>query len=88
MTEASLASAPLMARFVEANTRHRFVACPSYPDYHPGRPGVTGGGRRLDMLPADLSAMVPLAGRARVPPGYLPMTHAERERWRYPPRFD
>jgi 3-oxosteroid 1-dehydrogenase len=88
MTEAFLASAPAMARFVEANTRHRFVACPSYPDYHPGRPGATSGGRCLDMLPADLSAMVPLARRVRVPPGYLPMTHAEWERWRYPSCFD
>jgi len=88
MTEAFLASAPAMARFVEANTRHRFVACPGYPDYHPGRPGATAGGRCLDMLPADLSTMVPLARQVRVPPGYLPMTHAEWERWRYPSRFD
>jgi len=88
MTEAFLAAAPAMARFVEANTRHRFVACPSYPDYHPDLPGASVGGRCLDMLPADLSAMVPLARRVRVPPGYLPMTHAEWERWRYPSRFD
>lgn len=88
MTEAFLASAPAMARFVEASTRHRFAACPSYPDYHPGRPGATGGGRCLDMLPADLSLMVPLARQVRVPPGYLPMTHEEWERWRYPSRFD
>jgi hypothetical protein len=40
------------------------------------------------MLPADLSALVPLARQVRVPPGYLPMTHAEWERWRYPSRFD
>ena len=30
----------------------------------------------------------PGAPRPRVPPGYLPMTHAEWERWRYPDRFD
>jgi hypothetical protein len=88
LTEAFLASGPAMARFVEANTRHRFAACPDYPDYHPERPGATAGGRCLDMLPADLSAMVPLARQVRVPPGYLPMTHAEWERWRYPSRFD
>jgi 3-oxosteroid 1-dehydrogenase len=35
-----------------------------------------------------VSAMVPLARHIRVPPGYLPMTHAEWERWRYPDRFD
>ncbi len=88
LTDAFLASAPAMARFVTANTRHRFVACPSYPDYHPGLPGATHGGRCLDMLPADLNAMVPQARRVRVPPGYLPMTHAEWERWRYPSHFD
>lgn len=88
LTEAFLANGPAMARFVEANTRHRFAACPDYPDYHPERPGATAGGRCLDMLPADLSAMVPLARQVRVPPGYLPMTHAEWERWRYPSRFD
>ena len=88
MTEAFLAAAPAMARFVETNTRHRFVACPRYPDYHPGRPGATEGGRCLDMLPADLSAMVPLVQKVRVPPGYLPMTHTEWEHWRYPSRFD
>jgi succinate dehydrogenase/fumarate reductase flavoprotein subunit len=88
LTEAFLASAAEMARFVESNTRHRFAACPDYPDYHPDRPGATAGGRCLDMLPADLSAMVPLARQVRVPPGYLPMTHAEWERWRYPSRFD
>ena len=88
MTEAFLATGPAMARFVEASTSHRFAACPGYPDYHPGRLGATVGGRCLDMLPADLSAMVPLARQVRVPPGYLPMTHAEWERWRYPSRFD
>jgi len=88
LTEAFLANGPAMARFVAANTRHRFAACPDYPDYHPERPGAAAGGRCLDMLPADLSAMVPLARQVRVPPGYLPMTHAEWERWRYPSRFD
>jgi succinate dehydrogenase/fumarate reductase flavoprotein subunit len=88
MTEAFLANAPAMARFVEERTKHRFAACAAYPDYHPARPGATLGGRCLDMLPADLSAMVPLARQVLVPPGYLPMTHAEWERWRYPDSFD
>jgi 3-oxosteroid 1-dehydrogenase len=88
LTEAFVANAPAMARFVEDHTPHRFAACAHYPDYHPGRPGATLGGRCLDMLPADVSAMVPLARHVRVPPGYLPMTHAEWERWRYPDRFD
>jgi succinate dehydrogenase/fumarate reductase flavoprotein subunit len=88
MTEAFLASGPDMIRFVEARTPHRFAVCPDYPDYHPARPGATLGGRCLDMEPADLSAMTPLADKVRVPPGYLPMTQAEWERWRYPDRFD
>jgi 3-oxosteroid 1-dehydrogenase len=88
LTRAFVANAPVMARFVERHTPHRFAACARYPDYHPGRPGARLGGRCLDMLPADMAAMVPLARRVRVPPGYLPMTHAEWERWRYPDRFD
>ena len=40
------------------------------------------------MRPADLTAMTPLARQVRTPPGYLPMTHAERECWRYPDQFD
>jgi 3-oxosteroid 1-dehydrogenase len=88
MTEAFLRNAPAMARFVEARTPHRFAACPAYPDYHPARPGARLGGRCLDMAPADLSAMTPLARLVRTPPGYLPMTHAEWERWRYPDRYD
>jgi len=88
MTEAFLAAAPVMARFVEARTPHRFAACPSYPDYHPSRPGATLGGRCLDMQPADLTRLTPLTAQIRVPPGYTPLTHAEWERWRYPDRFD
>jgi succinate dehydrogenase/fumarate reductase flavoprotein subunit len=88
MTEAFLAHGPAMARFVEERTPHRFAACPRYPDYHPGRSGATLGGRCLDSGPADLSAMTPLVSQVRVPAGYLPMTHAEWERWRYPDRFD
>jgi succinate dehydrogenase/fumarate reductase flavoprotein subunit len=77
-----------MVRFVQSRTPHRFAACDTYPDYHPERPGSTLGGRCLDMSPADLSAMTPLARQVRVPPGYVPMTHAEWEQWRYPARFD
>jgi succinate dehydrogenase/fumarate reductase flavoprotein subunit len=88
MTEAFVANAPAMARFVEAHSPHRFAVCASYPDYHPARPGATLGGRCLDMLPADLTTMTPQARLVRTPPGYLPMTHAEWEWWRYPDRFD
>jgi 3-oxosteroid 1-dehydrogenase len=88
MTEAFLGTAPEMARFVERNSAHRFVACPRYPDYHPARPGATLGGRALDMEPIDTSMLTPLASRILVPPGYLPVSFAEWERWRYPHRFD
>jgi 3-oxosteroid 1-dehydrogenase len=88
MTEAFLANAPAMARFVEERSPHRFAACPAYPDYHPERTGATAGGRCLDMRLADLSVMAPEARQVRVPPGYLPMTQAEWEGWRFPYRFD
>ncbi|HEY5017138.1 MAG TPA: FAD-dependent oxidoreductase, partial [Streptosporangiaceae bacterium] len=88
LSEAFIANAPDMARFVEENTPHRFVCCAAYPDYHPDLPGATLGGRCLDMLPIDLSALTPIARLVRTPPGFLPMTHAEWERWRYPVRFD
>jgi hypothetical protein len=76
LTEAFLANAPAMARFVEERSPHRFAACPAYPDYHPERTGASAGGRCLDMELADLSAMAPQARQVRVPPGYLPMTQA------------
>ena len=38
--------------------------------------------------PVPLGLKPQRAGRVRVPAGYLPMTHAEWERWRYPDRFD
>lgn len=88
MIEAFTESAPAMARFVESASPHRFVAAPSYPDYHPSLPGATVGGRCLDMEPADLRQRTPLASLVRVPPGYLPFTHAEWEQWRYPRNFD
>lgn len=88
MTEAFVGSAPAMARFVEQHSPHRFVTCPHYPDYHPSLPGASLGGRALDMKPIDLTALTPLAKAVQVPPGYLPMTHAEWEKWRYPQRFD
>jgi 3-oxosteroid 1-dehydrogenase len=88
MTEAFLAAAPEMARFVERHSAHRFAACPRYPDYHSSRPGATAGGRALDAQPIDTRDLTPLAGEILVPPGYLPMSFAEWESWRYPDRFD
>ncbi|MCW2909570.1 MAG: 3-oxosteroid 1-dehydrogenase [Actinomycetia bacterium] len=88
MTEAFIATAPEMARFVEGHSEHRFVACRRYPDYDPSRPGATLRGRALDMLPLDSRKLDPLARNVLLPPGYLPMSFAEWDTWRYPDHFD
>lgn len=88
MTEAFIATAPEMARFVERYSEHRFVPCGRYPDYDPSRPGATLSGRALDMQPIDTRNLTPLAANILVPPGYLPMSFAEWDSWRYPDRFD
>ena len=88
MTAAVLQSGPDMLRFVEQHSAHRFAACPGYPDYDPGRAGATDGGRALDMMPIDTRPLTPLAAGILRPPGYLPMSFAEWDRWRYPDRFD
>lgn len=88
MTEAFIRGAPDMAEFVEQHAPVRFTPCVNYPDYHPGRPGASNGGRALDITPVRLSDLTPLAAAVRTPPGYVPLTHAEWERWRFPHRFD
>ena len=88
MTETFIDTAPEMTRFVERYTRHRFVACRRYPDYHPARPGATLSGRALDMQPIDTRTLSPLAANILLPPGYQPMSFAEWDTWRYPGRFD
>jgi 3-oxosteroid 1-dehydrogenase len=88
MTEAFIATAPEMARFVEGHSEHRFVACRRYPDYDPSRPGATLRGRALDMLPLDSRKLDPLARNVLLPPGYLPMSFSEWDTWRYPDHFD
>ncbi len=88
MTEAVLRTGPEMLRFVEQHSAHRFAACPGYPDYDPGRAGATDGGRALDLVPIDTRGLTPLAADILQPPGYLPMSFAEWDRWRYPDRFD
>jgi succinate dehydrogenase/fumarate reductase flavoprotein subunit len=85
MTAAFIASGPEMKRFVEEHSAHRFAECPRYPDYFPARPGGTAGGRALDMEPLAAGERV---GAILEPPGYLPMSFAEWETWRYPARFD
>jgi succinate dehydrogenase/fumarate reductase flavoprotein subunit len=88
MTEAFIRTAPDMARFVESHSTHRFAACRRYPDYWPAQPGAMLGGRSLDMQPIGISGLTPLAADILLPPGYLPMSFAEWENWRYPDRYD
>jgi 3-oxosteroid 1-dehydrogenase len=88
MTEAVLRTGPEMLRFVERHSAHRFAPCPGYPDYDPARPGATTGGRALDMAPIDTRQLTPLAADILTPPGYLPVSFAEWDRWRYPDQFD
>ena len=88
LVEAFVAGAPEMARFVEHHSPLRFVPCVNYPDYHPRRPGAARGGRALDITPLRLGSLTSLVRSVRTPPGYVPLTHAEWEEWRYPPRFD
>src|ERR1700722_10578021 len=88
MADAFVASAPEMALFVEHHSPLRFVACVNYPDYHQKRPGAARGGRALDITPLRLGSLTPLARSVRTPPGYIPLTHAEWEEWRYPSGFD
>lgn len=88
MIEAFVEGARPMSRFVESNTRHRFVPCHNYPDYHPHLSGWSPGGRAHDAAPIDLNDLIAEASDVLLPPGYLPITHAEWEQWRYPAQFD
>jgi hypothetical protein len=88
MIEAFVEGARPMATFVESHTRHHFVPCPNYPDYHPHLPGWSPGGRAHDAAPVDLGDFVAEAADVLLPPGYLPITHAEWEQWRFPSQFD
>ena len=87
MTEAFLASAPAMARFVAANTGTGSSRAPAIPTTI-----QDAQGRRRAAAASTCSRPTyrdgPAGPRVRVPPGYLPMTLAEWERWRYPSRFD
>jgi len=80
--------APEMGRVVEALTTYRFKACPNYPDYFPDLEGATHGGRCLDMELVTFNQMQGPVELIRHAPGYLPLTHAEWEKWRYPANFD
>ena len=88
MARAFVESARPMMRFIEARSRHRFVVCPNYPDYHPHLPGWSAGGRAHDAAPVSLDELCPEASDVLLPPSYLPITHEEWEDWRFPRQFD
>ena len=88
MIESLVASAPEMRHFVEAHSPHRFVVCPNYPDYHQDLPGSTTGGRAFDVAPIATGRLVAESTRVLTAPGYLPVTHADWEHWRFPENYD
>jgi len=88
MIETYVRSAQPMATFVESHSRHRFIPCPNYPDYHPDLQGWVPGGRAHESAPIDVRELVGEAGDVLLPPGYLPITHDEWEQWRFPSQFD
>ncbi|WP_137919032.1 FAD-dependent oxidoreductase [Hydrogenophaga sp. 2FB] len=53
MAEAFLEHGPAMVSFFEDKTAVRFVPAPLFPDYHPGQPGASQGGRTLYAAPYD-----------------------------------
>ncbi|SDR42553.1 Succinate dehydrogenase/fumarate reductase, flavoprotein subunit [Rhizobiales bacterium GAS113] len=53
MIEAFLEAGPRMVAFMEENTSVSFVPRKVSPDYQPGLPGASLGGRTLDPLPFD-----------------------------------
>lgn len=86
--DAFLGTAPEMIRFVEQATGLDFEPCANYPDYHPGLRGWSSGGRCLDPRPVDRSALRGPQQLVLEPPGYLPITHSDWERWRVPAAYD
>ncbi|MEH3148674.1 MAG: FAD-dependent oxidoreductase [Methylobacterium frigidaeris] len=55
--DAYLARGPEAIRDLEARTALRLQPVPTYPDYHPDRPGATAGGRVLEPVPYDAGAL-------------------------------
>jgi succinate dehydrogenase/fumarate reductase flavoprotein subunit len=70
-----------MLRFLEDEAGVRFVAMEQFPDYHPEWDGAHPGGRSLDPVLYDASALGDLAGALR-PDHRLPFTMVEYETWR------
>ena len=88
MIDTFVETAPVMRHFVEAHSPHRFVICPNYPDYHQELPGSTQGGRTFDVAPIDSRELTAESSQVLFPPGYIPLTHADWERWRFPANYD
>jgi 3-oxosteroid 1-dehydrogenase len=88
MVETFVHTSRQMAGFVAEHSPHRFVVCPRYPDYQPDLPGWSGGGRTHDAAPIALGDLTPQASNILLPPGYLPITHEEWEKWRFPDAYD
>lgn len=47
MIDAFIDKGPEMVAFFEQNTAMQFLPAPVFPDYHPGKPGASQGGRTL-----------------------------------------
>ncbi|WP_053384508.1 FAD-dependent oxidoreductase [Leucobacter celer] len=88
MLEAFVDTAAPMGRYVMTHTKHRFRVCENYPDYLPHLAGAVTGGRCFDADPLPLDSVHPFARNTLRANGYLPISHAEWERWRYPANFD
>jgi succinate dehydrogenase/fumarate reductase flavoprotein subunit len=65
--DAFLENGPRMVEFFERETAVRFVAGPSFSDYHPDAPGGVPGGRSICAAPFDARELGPLLGTLRPP---------------------
>lgn len=67
MVDAFLENGPRMVSFFEERTEMKFLPAPAFPDYHPGRPGASQGGRTLYAMPYDGRELGPLIHKLRPP---------------------
>ena len=67
MLETFLARGDEALRYLEAHTALRLQPVLRYPDYYPGRPGSTAGGRVLEPVPFDARALGRDFSRLRPP---------------------
>ena len=88
MAEAFVAGAPEMARFVEHHSPLRFVPCAQLPRLPPAAARRGPGRARPRHHSSPPRFADPAGALGADAAGYIPLTHAEWEEWRYPPRFD